>query len=274
MGYEVAELCERALDTDREEAVSLGQEMGEAALSGRDKTTVVTDEPVRSLGSWIEHLIAESTGKQGRGCVPVPTTEQEPGDDRHVVRVAIGESGELGPQFLRFEIAVAIAGHVLWVDPFDEPDVAGSTENALAALDAMALVSPVASAPEDAMALIAAQVRPRDYVSLQAYLPFGHDEELEALRRRVRDAHEGMAVTAGYGPRFLHSTGQLHKGGPNTVVAVQLVRSSPSADVAVPDEPYGFSTLISAQATGDYESLVARERRVIRIELNELSEMR
>ena len=105
------------------------------------------------------------------------------------------------------------------------------------------------------MALIAAQVRPGDYVSLQAYLPYGQDDQLEALRRTVRDANEDMAVTAGYGPRFLHSTGQLHKGGPNSVVAVQLVRSTPSADLAIPDEPYDFATLISAQSIGDHESL-------------------
>jgi glucose-6-phosphate isomerase/transaldolase/glucose-6-phosphate isomerase len=169
---------------------------------------------------------------------------------------------------------VAIAGHALEIDPFDEPDVAESKANTAEILDALPLPALHASAPEDAMSLIAAEAHEGDYVSLQAYLPFGQDAELEALRRRVRDANEGMAVTAGYGPRFLHSTGQLHKGGPNSLVAVQLVRSRSSGDLAIPGEPYDFSTLIRAQAIGDHRSLIARGRRVIRVELDELSEIR
>jgi len=274
MGYDVAELCERALDADREEAVALGQAMGQAALEGRDKTTIVVDEPIRSFGLWVEQLIAESTGKQGRGCVPVPTTEDERGEDRHLVGVSIDTAGALGAEFLRFELAVAITGHVLEIDPFDEPNVAESKANTLRVLGALPLPKLEASAPGDAMSLISAQVRPHDYVSLQAYLPFGQDDALEALRRKVRDANDGMAVTAGYGPRFLHSTGQLHKGGPNSVVAVQLVRSTPSAQLAIPGESYDFATLIGAQSIGDNESLAAHGRRVIRVELDELSEIR
>ena len=243
------------------------------ALSGRDKTTIVVGEKTRSFGLWVEQLIAESTGKEGRGCVPVPTTEQENGEDRHVVNVAIDEPGRLGAEFFRFEVAVAIAGHVLRIDPFDEPNVAESKANTLKVLSALPLPSLESSAPEDMMALVAAQVRPHDYVSLQAYLPFGQDDELEALRRRVRDANGQMAVTVGYGPRFLHSTGQLHKGGPNSVIAVQLVRSTPSAALSIPGEPYDFPTLINAQSIGDYESLVAHDRRVIRVELDHLAEI-
>jgi hypothetical protein len=273
MGYDVAELCERALDADREEAVALGADMGQAALAGRDKTTIVVGEQIRSFGLWVEQLIAESTGKQGGGCVPVPTTEEEGGDDRHVLGVAIDGPGGLGAEFFRFELAVAIAGHALGIDPFDEPNVAESKANTLRVLSALPLPSLESSAPEDMMALVAAQVRPRDYVSLQAYLPYGQDDQLEALRRRVRDANDQLAVTAGYGPRFLHSTGQLHKGGPNSIIAVQLVRSTPSAELAVPGEPYDFPTLIDAQSIGDHESLVAHNRRVIRIELDELTEI-
>ncbi len=273
MGYDVAELCERALDADREEAVALGEEMGAAALSGRDKTTVVVGDQIRSFGLWVEQLIAESTGKQGRGCVPVPTTEPERGEDRHVIGVAIDEPGGLGAEFFRFELAVAIAGHALSIDPFDEPNVAESKANTLKVLGSLPLPALESSAPEDMMALIAAQVRPHDYVSLQAYLPFGQDDELEALRRRVRDANDQLAVTAGYGPRFLHSTGQLHKGGPNSVIAVQLVPSRPSAQLSIPGEPYDFPTLINAQSIGDHESLVAHGRRVIRVELDRLAEI-
>ncbi|MGO9583764.1 MAG: glucose-6-phosphate isomerase [Acidimicrobiales bacterium] len=274
MGYEVAELCERALDVDREEAVALGEAMGRAALEGRDKTTVVVSGQIRSFGLWVEQLIAESTGKQGRGCVPVPTTEDERGDDRHVIGVELDGPGALGAEFFRFELAVAVTGHVLEVDPFDEPNVAESKANTLRVLSALPLPTLASSAPEDMMSLISAQVRPHDYVSLQAYLPYGQDDQLEALRRRVRDANDQMAVTAGYGPRFLHSTGQLHKGGPNSVIAVQLVRSRASAQLAIPGELYDFPTLISAQSIGDHDSLVAHDRRVIRIELDELSEIR
>ena len=205
--------------------------------------------------------------------MPVPTTEQELGDDRHTITVTIEQPGDLGAEFFRFELAVAIAGHALSIDPFDEPNVAESKANTLKVLAALPLPSLESSAPEDLMALIAAQVRPHDYVSIQAYLPFGQDAELEALRRRVRDTNGNMAVTVGYGPRFLHSTGQLHKGGPNSVVAVQLVRSTPSAQLAIPGEPYDFPTLINAQSIGDHESLVAHGRRVIRVALDQLDEI-
>jgi len=272
-GYDVAELCERALDVDREEAVALGEAMGRAALEGRDKTTIVVGEKIRSFGLWVEQLIAESTGKLNKGCVPVPTTEDERGEDRHVIDVGLDSPGALGTEFFRFELAVAIAGHVLDLDPFDEPNVAESKANTLRVLSSLPLPTLASSSPEDLMALIAAQVRPHDYVSLQAYLPYGQDDRLEALRRRVRDANAGMAVTVGYGPRFLHSTGQLHKGGPNSIVAVQLVSAKASGELAIPDKPYDFATLISAQSIGDHDSLVAHQRRVIRVELDDLSEI-
>jgi hypothetical protein len=264
---------ERALDVDREEAVSLGDAMGQAALQGRNKTTIVVGEPIRSFGLWVEQLIAESTGKLGRGCVPVPTTHDERGEDRHVIGVALDGPGALGAEFFRFELAIAICGHAIAVDPFDEPNVAESKANTLQVLGALPLPAVASSPPAETMSLISSLVRPHDYVSLQAYLPYGVDDALESLRRKVRDANGGMAVTAGYGPRFLHSTGQLHKGGPNSIVAVQLVRSRPSGELAIPDKPYDFATLIAAQSIGDHDSLVARDRRVIRVELDELSEI-
>ncbi len=274
MGYEVAELCELALDVDREEAVALGEAMGQAALKGRDKTTVVVEEKIGSFGLWVEQLIAESTGKLGRGCIPVPTTEDERGEDRHVIGVSFGSPGALGAEFFRFELAVAIAGHVLDLDPFDEPNVAESKTNTLRVLSSLPLPTLPSSPPEALMGLIADEVRPHDYVSLQAYLPYGLDDQLETLRRHVRDANGGMAVTAGYGPRFLHSTGQLHKGGPNSIVAVQLVSAKASGELAIPARTYDFATLISAQAIGDHDSLVAHKRRVIRVELDDLGEIR
>jgi len=274
MGYDVGELCERALDVDRGEAVALGEDMGRAALEGRDKTTIVVDEATRSFGLWAEQLIAESTGKLGRGCIPVPTCDTETGDDRHHIRVEIAAPAELAAEFFRFELAVAIAGHALDVDPFDEPNVAESKANTVRQLSELPLTHRDSIPPEQALAAITRTVGRGDYVSLQAYLPYGNDTELEALRRRVRDENGQIAVTAGYGPRFLHSTGQLHKGGPASLVAVQLVRSTPSAEVAIPAEPYDFATLIAAQAIGDYDSLIAHDRRTIRVELDHLSELR
>jgi hypothetical protein len=272
-GYDVAELCGRALDTDRVAAAELGAEMGRAALEGRDKVTIKVAAPVEAFGLWVEQLIAESTGKQGRGCVPVPTTDDETGEDRFHVGVDIKAAHELGELFFRFETAVAIAGHELEIDPFDEPNVAESKANTNRVLSSLPLPD-VETAPAASVgSFLEEQVRPGDYVSLQAYLPFGNDAALGALRRRVRDANGGMAVTAGYGPRFLHSTGQLHKGGPDTVVAVQIVSPGPSAEVPVPGKEYDFATLIAAQALGDHESLLAHGRRVLRVATEDLGEI-
>lgn len=273
IGYEIDELCERALDTDRAEAVDLGVGIGRAALAGRDKTTIVVPEPLRSFGLWVEQLVAESTGKQGKGCVPVPTSEREEGPDRHHVEVDLADAGGLGEQFYRFEIAIAIAGHELGIDPFDEPNVAESKENTARVLAHLPLPDVPAVGPEEVAGFLDEVVRPGDYLSLQAYLPFGLDAEMEAARRRLRDERGGMAVTAGYGPRFLHSTGQLHKGGPPSVVALQLVRRSPGPVVPVPGRDYDFGTVIAAQAIGDYESLVAHGRRVLRVACDDPGEL-
>ncbi|MHB1988344.1 MAG: glucose-6-phosphate isomerase [Acidimicrobiales bacterium] len=272
-GYDVAELCGRALDSDTNEAVELGLEMGKAALEGRDKATIVVAEPFAGFGLWIEQLIAESTGKHGRGCVPVPTTELETGEDRHVIEVAPALAHELGEQFYRFEVAVAMAGHVLDIDPFDEPNVAESKANTSRVLGSLPLPEVTSSEPGLLLDWIASEHKQGDYVALQVYLPFGQDAALEALRRRVRDKNGGIATTAGYGPRFLHSTGQLHKGGPNTIMAVQIVPPDPSGEVAIPDKGYDFATLIAAQAIGDHESLLAHDRRVLRIVSSDLSEI-
>ncbi len=117
------------------------------------------------------------------------------------------------------------------------------------------------------------QMREGDYVSIQAYLPYGQDQALEQLRRGFRDQLGGAAVTVGYGPRFLHSTGQLHKGGPNTVVAVQVVRRSPTPSVPIPHFHYDFNTLIAAQALGDYRTLHNHDRRVLRVAVDDVKEL-
>ena len=273
MGYDVAELCRRALEADRLEAAALGMTLGEQARVGWDKVTVVSPEPFAAFGLWVEQLIAESTGKQGTGCVPVPTTEPEEGPDRHVVPVHLEEPADVAEEFYRWELAVAICGHELGIDPFDEPNVAESKKNTNDMLAALPLPEVPGAGPDTVFAWLERTVRPGDYVSLQAYLPFGHDAELETLRRAVRDHLGGMAVTAGYGPRFLHSTGQLHKGGPNTVVTVQIVSRTAGPEVPIPGKEYDFATLIAAQAAGDHRSLEAHGRRVLRVAVDELSEI-
>lgn len=273
LGYDLSELCGRALESDRHEAVALGIRLAEAALEGRDKATIVTGERERSFGLWVEQLIAESTGKMGRGIVPVPTPEAERGDDRELVEVSFETAHEVAEQFYRFEIATAIAGHVLEVDPFDEPNVAESkanTNRVLANLPLTASPQQTASALQPYLEEV---LRDGDYISLQTYLPYGSEAQLEQLRCSIRDRNDGRAVTAGYGPRFLHSTGQLHKGGPASVVAVQIVAHSPREHLAIPDKPYDFATLIDAQAIGDRESLLAHDRRVITLGVDDLAEL-
>lgn len=274
IGYDVAALCRRALASPVTEAAALGMTMAEEARAGRDKVTVVVPEAYRSFGLWVEQLIAESTGKQGTGCVPVPTTQPEEGPDRHVVPVHFEGPEDLGEQFFRWEVATAVCGHVLGIDPFDEPNVAESKRNTNEMLAQLPLPAVPTVAPGAVLGELATLVRAGDYVSVQAYLPFGHDEALERLRRRIRDHLGGTAVTAGYGPRFLHSTGQLHKGGPNTVVALQLVSRSPGPDLPIPDHPYDFATLVAAQAAGDHRSLVDHGRRVLRVAVDDPDEVR
>ncbi|MEO7837430.1 MAG: hypothetical protein ABIS21_07300, partial [Acidimicrobiales bacterium] len=161
------------------------------------------------------------------------------------------------------------------IDPFDQPNVTESKENTGRVLTSLPLPEDPTGSLDEMEPWIESQVRPGDYVSLQAYLPYGDATAatLERLRRNIRDANDGIAVTAGFGPRFLHSTGQLHKGGPDSVVAVQLVGRTPVPSVPIPAQPYDFNTLIAAQARGDHQSLVDRGRRVLRVALDDLKEI-
>src|SRR3954449_7649269 len=271
MGIDVGEVCQRALETDVNDAVEFGLRMGQAALEGRDKVTIrVPPGPFAAFGLWVEQLIAESTGKRGRGCIPVPTTDAEEGSDRFEVAVHIGDLVDLGNEFMRWELATAIAGHVLDIDPFDQPNVTESKDNTNRVLSSLPLPEDPTEDFDGLEPWLAMNASKGDYISIQAYLPYGNDEALERLRRNLRDANGGMAVTAGYGPRFLLSTGQLHKGGPNSGGAVQLVSRRPSADVPIPGFPYDFGTLIAAQSIGDHQSLEAHGRRVFRVAVDEL----
>jgi hypothetical protein len=270
LGYDVAELVARAQAVDPVAAVRLGIEIANAALAGRDKLTIRVPDQYEAFGLWVEQLVAESTGKRGVGVVPVPTTQVETGGDRHPIELHLDEPADLGAEFLRWELATAAMGHVLGIDPFDEPNVTESKNNTQRVLNDLASgplpVLPVAE-PGNVAEWLRSVVAPGDYVSVQAYVPYGSEAGLEGLRRRAAKL-TGVACTAGYGPRFLHSTGQLHKGGANNVVVVQVVPLRPSAELPVPGAPYDFATLISAQSIGDHASLTEHGRRVLRVEVD------
>ncbi len=284
--------------------VRLGAVLGAAAAAGRDKLTLVLPPPLAALGSWIEQLVAESTGKDGRGIVPVEGEPLGPpevyGDDRlflaygdheglavldraghPVVRLPAADAGGLGAEFYRWEVATAVAGCLLGVQPFDEPSVQQAKDATARILGGTRAAE--APATPGAAELLAG-LRPGDYVALQAFLPrdTANVEALQAARVRLRDRHR-VAVTAGFGPRFLHSTGQLHKGGPDSVACIQIVSDTAvpgravregDGDLAIPGRTAGFGELQRAQALGDLESLLAIGRRVARVTLGELAELR
>ncbi|HVR03517.1 MAG TPA: bifunctional transaldolase/phosoglucose isomerase [Polyangia bacterium] len=289
-------------------ALRLGVIMGVAAQNGRDKLTLVTSPELASLGSWIEQLVAESTGKEGRGVVPV---DLEPvgapadyGDDRLFVYIRLGDGdasqsravgalekaghpvvylalesrAALGREFFRWEVATAVAGAVLGVNPFDEPNVTEAKLATSALLAALAQSPPGAGKlphpedvclPDDLERLRAhfATATPADYVALCAY--FARSDARDALLTKLRLACRARgknATTVGYGPRFLHSTGQLHKGGANNGVFLQLTAEA-AHDVPIPGEAYTFATLRDAQALGDLQVLRRRGRRALRVTL-------
>jgi glucose-6-phosphate isomerase len=290
----------------------LGAVLGEAALTGRDKLTIVAEPRLRALGAWVEQLVAESTGKEGRGILPVDLeTLGDPevyGADRVFAKVGVDSIAAtgmaqqlmdlaaaghpvhghempdvyaLGGEFLRWEIAVATAGRVLGIDPFDQPNVQESKDNTRRLLagyiasgelledlpegDGRLAFPVVDDGLPAALTAFFAQAQPGDYVALQAYVAPGADvwNDLEALRLHVRDGLR-LATTLGYGPRFLHSTGQFHKGGPNKGLFLQLVGHDP-VDVDIPGQPYSFSVLKRAQARGDLGALRAHGCRALRV---------
>jgi transaldolase/glucose-6-phosphate isomerase len=332
-GYDVNLLLDRALgamhandrtvDPRVAPAVRFGAAMGGLAVNGRDKVTIVTHPDVRAFGAWAEQLIAESTGKLGKGIVPV---EGEPlgdpsvySDDRvfvyvganlpdpekgvdeklkaleaaghPVIRLSMNDEYDLGEQFYTWELAVAAAGFILGIDAFDQPNVQESKDNTVALLKQYAAKGsfdePKASVengaldvtylsgsrtisartPAEALAGLFAQLRPHDYNAITAYVARNetHENLLRELRLKVRDAHK-IATTVGFGPRFLHSTGQLHKGGPDSCVVLQIVADDPD-DPMIPGMNVGFRTLLAAQALGDWMSLDKRNRRGVRVHL-------
>ena len=307
----------------------LGAVLGAAAKAGRDKVTLIASPAIADIGAWLEQLLAESTGKQGKGLIPVagePLGKPEAyGADRlfaylrlegendvdrdqaaraleeagqPVIRITLADRRQLIQEFFRWEIAVAVAGAVIGIDPFDQPDVEASKVKARALTDAYektgraGVEAPIFEA--EGLAVFAdpanaeilgraagvqtveawlgahfARAGKGDYIGLLAWLDRDpkHADALRALRRRIRD-HGKVATVAGFGPRFLHSTGQAYKGGPNSGVFLQIT-AKPAADIPVPGRSISFGVVEAAQARGDFEVLAERGRRLLRIDLGQ-----
>jgi len=302
---------------DDSDALRLGAILGEFASQGRDKATFLVSPEVGSFGLWLEQLIAESTGKEGTGILPVagepPGSPLKYGDDRMFVQIrfeggydaemdavagAVMAEGfpvavldmedayDLGAQMFMWEFAVAVAGQVLGINPFDEPNVQESKDNTNRVLAEFAsrgtldvaridggvptALSPGGQPDRDILhpvQSLLARVSEGDYLAITAYLQqtAESDETFADIRAVARDAL-GCATTLGYGPRFLHSTGQLHKGGPPKGVFLQ-VTAGDDPDLAIPGRTFTFGQLKRAQAIGDFESLAAHGRPVLRVHL-------
>jgi glucose-6-phosphate isomerase len=265
---------------------ALGAMMGEASLAGRDKLTLLLPDDMASFGDWVEQLLAESTGKHGKGIVPIVGEPSEPsasyGNDRLFVAIgpnpAVAEfkaaghpvvelphtgNQQLGAEFFRWEFAVAVAGQRLGINPFDQPNVQSAKDATSRILEA-GITQADTTPPLDE---VLAKVKPGDYIALLAYLPRNDSVEapLQALRQKLGQRYR-VATTLGFGPRYLHSTGQLHKGGPNSGVFL-LFTDEPSGDAQVPDRPFSFGRLHRAQALGDLQSLLTAGRRVAHVSL-------
>jgi transaldolase/glucose-6-phosphate isomerase len=256
-----AEMVEACRVAEGNPGLELGQQLGEGWRAGRDKVCI--DETPGGFGLWAEQLIAESTGKDGKGLVPAPGESPE-GRDRQRGEVRLEDPYELGQEFFRWEFAVAVAGSYLEINPFDQPNVQAAKDKTNEVLAAGDVELEPESSPEE----LFAQANEGDYVAIQAFIDPMQEAKLQPLIERAR-RETGCVVTHGLGPRYLHSTGQLHKGGPNTGLFLQVV-DDPGEELPIPDKPFGFARLIRAQAAGDFESLKERGRRVARIRLEDV----
>ena len=304
-GAEFAAASGPNVPADESPALELGAALGAAAKAGRDKLTLVISPAIASFGSWIEQLVAESSGKESKGIVPVdlePVAGPEAyGNDRlfvyirfadgdaqqdaavaaleragfPVVHIAVARPEDLGREIVRWEVATAIACATLGVNPFDEPNVTEAKVATSALLAAHAGDGRLPAPPDDTCTVADAErirahlatANPGDYIALCAYFLRTPSRDAALARMRVAARARGRdATTLGYGPRFLHSTGQLHKGGPNTGVFLQLTADTPH-DLPVPGESYTFATLRDAQALGDLQVLKRRGRRALRVHL-------
>jgi transaldolase / glucose-6-phosphate isomerase len=324
----MVQACAACVPPEVNPGVTLGAVMGTLAKQvKRDKVTFVASPAIGSLGAWLEQLLAESTGKSGTGLIPIddeplgppevygqdrlfayirlgpaPSKEQDAAVEalekagQPVVRIDLDDRMEIGQEFFRWEVATAVAGSVLGINAFNQPDVEASkvktrelaaefaktgkmpaetpvTADGVVKLftdakNAEALRSKASSAsPEAFLAAHLARLQPGDYFAINAYVEMTDEnrQALQAIRLAVRDAKK-VATTLGFGPRFLHSTGQLHKGGPNTGVFLQ-VTCDDAQDLPIPDEKYSFGQLKQFQAQGDFAVLAERDRRALRVHL-------
>jgi transaldolase/glucose-6-phosphate isomerase len=290
---EMQTASERIVPAAQSPGATLGAVMGESALGGRDKLTILLPPEISSFGSWVEQLIAESTGKEDRGIVPIvgePLGAPEVyGDDRvfvaigerdgidalenlghPVVRLAFEDREQIGGEFFRWEMATSVAGYVLGINAFDQPNVQEAKDATKEILGSGSVEDP----GTDDLGALLKEVGPGDYVAILAYLDRTSETQdtIERARLAIRDRYK-VATTTGFGPRFLHSTGQLHKGGANDGVFIQITDGARSEDLPIPGQPYTFGTLIDAQALGDLRSLRNRGRRVARVRLDQLTEV-
>jgi len=258
------EMAEACRGVEGNPGLELGLSLGENWRDGRDK--VLINPTPGGFGLWAEQLLAESTGKQGKGLVPCPGETVE-GPDRQAQEVRVSDPYELGQEFFRWEFATAVAGSILGINPFDQPDVQAAKDktNEILASGDEPTVDPVGSADE-----LFAGANAGDYVAILGFVnPTDENEQkLVELADRAREV-TGCVVTHGFGPRYLHSTGQLHKGGPASGNYLQVVDET-GEEIPIPNQPFGFGKLIRAQAMGDFESLSERGRRVARIRLEDI----
>ena len=318
IGISVTRLLDRAVSTaagcssgvpvEENPGALLGAAMAGFARAGRDKLTLVASKSVDAFGLWVEQLIAESLGKEGKGVIPITGEPLAPaeqyGQDRWfvylragwddndrtdremakirsagnpaagypVLELRLNDHYDLGAEFFRWQFATAVAGSLLGVNPFDQPDVQGSKDNTDRVLDsyrregALPVLAESGSAPE----LINGS-RPSDYLAIMAFIE--QTDETDLLLGKFRSSvleRYGIATTLGYGPRFLHSTGQLHKGGPSSGLHLQLTQSTSDdggSDLEIPGAAYTFRTLSQAQALGDLDALTGLGRRTARVSL-------
>ena len=265
-GIDGATLLQRAARTDEPAARALGSAIASAAATGIDKVALRPPGPVASLAAWIEQLIAESSGKNGRGIVPIVGDPGKAGLDLQTVSEFSSDPLDLGKEFLRWEYATWELCDRIGVNPFDQPNVEEAKTLARRELagGAAAEAAPATLPP----AMLKAAARPGDYLALLAYLP--PRPEVDAALQRVRRSWGqalGVVTTAAFGPRYLHSTGQLHKGGPNTGLFL-VVTADPASDIEVPEMQTTFGRLERAQAMGDVRALLGRGRRVCHVHLS------
>ncbi|HVR42884.1 MAG TPA: bifunctional transaldolase/phosoglucose isomerase [Thermoanaerobaculia bacterium] len=318
------EACSPSVPAEENPAAVLGATMGALAREGRDKVTVVASRSLGALGLWIEQLVAESTGKEGRGILPIALEPLEApsayGEDRIFVRIRMQDENDeaeatrlrelesaghpvlervlrdpldLGDEMFVWELATAIAGHLLSINPFDQPNVQESKQNTRRLLDEFvsrgSLPGPTplgageairlsgdpkwaaGGTPPEVLAALFATARPgRGYVALLGFFRETAERNriVASIRSELMRALR-VATTFGYGPRYLHSTGQLHKGGAGDGLFLQ-VTAEEGADVPIPGEPFGFSVLAAAQAQGDFDALASRGRRALRVDLDDV----